>query len=198
MKFTSLVLFILFCLQTVNADVSCPNDVTFASEVSLQTSSSRTVDLVLNGVGLRKVFFVKVFLGALYLEDFSQNEDEIINSDNTKVFTIHALRKITESQLEEEWNNEFKRLCGNQCEELRPFHQQFLSYTRDANKNERLSTVFLKDRVEFITEDGMDYPAIQSRAYGDLLLRSIIGPKPANVDFKKSVLGTGKVICNEI
>jgi len=195
MRITVLFLSLFFLTITAQSDVSCPGNITFASETDLEIASEDFVRVTLRGVGLRTKFFVRAFYGALYLEEPLLTDDDIVTSDTVKVFTLHALRNITRAQIETQWNKEFNSLCSNQCDELRPFHEQFLSYAQDAKTNQRLTTVFLKDRVEFIADGNTDFEPIQSRAYGNLLLKALVGPKPANPGFKESVLGRGSIIC---
>ena len=189
MRILYLGLFLLFVRPTLADVVSCKDKVSFAKEISLQISGHAQVDLLLNGVGLRKMFFVSVFYGGLYLENPSQNGDGIIASSETKAMTLELLRNIPRKRLVDEWDREYQRLCGTQCNKLRHFHEKFTSYARDFKKGERMTVVFLKDRVDFITGTDEVYDPIPSGAYGKIMLRSSIGREPASQGFKKGALG---------
>ncbi len=49
-----------------------------------ETVSAEGKTLKLNGAGIRKKFIIKVYVGALYLEETSTNAGEIVKSDQVK------------------------------------------------------------------------------------------------------------------
>jgi hypothetical protein len=155
------------------------------------------VDLDLNGVGLYRVLFFNVFYGALYLEQRSQDGDWIIDSDQYKVGMIHATMNISKNQMVNLWNDEFDRLCGTptQCAKLRPYHEEFLSYSRDVPKGERMYLIHFPDLFEFGSSQGETFPPIYSPEYGEFMQKVLIGPEPTDVELKKGLLGL-KQVCS--
>ena len=48
-------------------------------------------ELVLNGAGIRKKFFIKIYIGALYLPSKSNAVESILNMEGAKRVTMHFL-----------------------------------------------------------------------------------------------------------
>ena len=57
--------------------------------------------LKLNGMGLRKKAFFKVYVGGLYLEAPSSNAAAILAADAPKALTMHFLRSVDREKLVE-------------------------------------------------------------------------------------------------
>ena len=197
--FISFVAF--FSIGAAQAAVQCTDEVRFDEYQYVELSNGDTAELLLNGVGLREfpiIFFnVDVFYAALYLEDLNKDGEKIIDSDQIKRTVVHALRFISKEDLIENWDEEFERLCEDQCDELRPYHEQRLSHVRDVNTNERLFLTHHSDRLELFGEyaDGTTEKAepIMSGDYSDLILRSFIGPEPNNDELKQGMLGNEQI-----
>ena len=191
--FFVVVLFISIQGQAQERIVECSKDVKFDEIISVNTSPSESIDLVLNGVGKKRVLFFNVAFGAFYLENQSQDAEAILASDEIKVGIIHTLMGASQSMMVGMWNDEFDRLCHSRCEELRPYHEKFLSYVRDLEKNERLYLMIFKDRFEFEANNNEFYDPIYSSGYANLIQRVLIGPEASDKKLEKALLGIDKV-----
>lgn len=189
----ALAMFATFFISiTSHAAVQCEKGVYFNETVGLNTKNG-TINLDLNGIGLKKILFFKIFYGALYLENLSSNPVKIINSDQHKVGVLHVLRNASRKQMVDAWGGEFERLCGNDCEALRPHHERFISYARDVRKNERLYMVIFPDRFEFQLNNDEFFPAIKSPAYARLMQHSLYGPDAGDKSVADGLLGRKQV-----
>lgn len=167
----------------------CSHGVRFKESLELEVSPDQDVELSLQGVGLRKVLFFSAFYGAYYTEVFEDRPEEVVDSFGVKAMTVRLLVDVTRSQLVDQWNKEFRRLCGEDCERLRPFHKQFISYARDFSRGEKMTVVFLPNRVDFITYDRSKYKPVLSGDYGRLMLDAAVGPGATNIPFREGALG---------
>ncbi len=185
---------LFFSVQSF-ANVNCGNGVEFTESLSITNNQNKDIDLLLNGVGLKRVLFFNVFYAALYLETPTQNAEAIIASNQVKVGIIHATMNIDRKRLVDVWNDEFDRLCGSEkeCKALRPYHDQFLSYARDVAKGERMYMITFPDRFEFEANENETFPPIYSPGYARLLQNSLIGPDPTDAELKKGLLGQKQV-----
>ena len=64
--------------------------VQFADKVALP-DTTKTVQL--NGVGYRKKFFIKVYIGALYTEKLARSRDEVVAMDGASRVVMHFLHE---------------------------------------------------------------------------------------------------------
>ena len=73
------------------AGADMPDSITAGNEV-----------LVLNGAGIRTKFFIKAYVGGLYLKQKSGDTGAIINADETMAIKLHIISKmITSKRMEE-------------------------------------------------------------------------------------------------
>jgi hypothetical protein len=189
-----LVLLSIFFIQLdAEAVVQCTNEVRFSKEVAVRVGPNTSHRLYLNGVGRKRVLGINIFYAALYLQRPSSNAIAILNSNQTKLGIIHTTRNISRRQIVQMWNQEFDRLCGSDCEALRPFHNRFISYARDVQRNERLYLIILPDRFEFVVNNNEIYDPIYSPEYADLMQRVLIGPDAEDKSMEDGLLGKTQI-----
>ncbi|MCB0378058.1 MAG: chalcone isomerase family protein [Bdellovibrionales bacterium] len=198
LRFLSVIFLATVITLPAQADLLCGGDTIFEGHASVQMEDKSIRSLILNGVGKKRYLFFDVLFAALYVETPSEDGPAIIEAvDEVKIMVIHALVKAKKNQLVDAWNSEFDRLCEDQCDELRPFHEQFISYADDVNKKERLIVTFKSDRVELETSRGDVFDPVMSGEYGRLMLRSSIGEEPNDDVVKKGMLGDYDKYCDE-
>lgn len=183
----------LFFALPAYSKVKCGSGVEFESQVTIEDDNQNLIELDLNGVGRKRVLFFNVFYAALYLENRSPESELIIASDEHKVGIIHATRNISKQQLTDLFNDEFERLCKDQCDELRPYHEQLLSYIRDIARNERLFLINFPDRFELEVNQTETFDPIMSPAYSRLLQNMLFGPDAEDPALKDGLLGKTQV-----
>lgn len=191
----------MFVLSTPwsQAKVMCGGKVEFSDTLSINMGGGKSKALKLNGVGLKKVMVFNIFYAGLYLENLSSNAAQILKSKEVKIGVVHSLRNIDKDQLVDMWDDEFSRLCNNQCEALRPVHERFLSYARSVKTGERLYLILFPDRFEFEISGhkGQEtFPPIYSASYGTLLQRVLIGPDAEDKTLENGLLGK-QTVCKK-
>ena len=184
---------LFFSTAHAQEQVFCPGDVAFDTEFTVPTDDGNTRDLQLNGVGLKEVFFVDIFLAAFYLENPTSNPKAILASDEIKVGVVHALRNIGKNLVAGFFDNSFYNLCEDQCAELEPFHEQFVGYLRDLKRGERVYLYRYSDRLEIQINLVESLGPIWSPEYGYLVERMFYGNSPIDQDVKDGILGLAPV-----
>ena len=69
-------------------------------------------ELVLNGSGLRKKYFLKIYSGGLYLENQNSDPRAIMNDDSPMVIRMHWLYGVSANQMMEAWDWGFDYALG--------------------------------------------------------------------------------------
>ena len=64
--------------------------------------------LVLNGLGMRKKFVVKVYVAGLYLEQKSSDANAIIKADARKRIVMHFVRGASKDQMANAFEESFR------------------------------------------------------------------------------------------
>lgn len=186
----SQIVFLLSLLapNSANAVVQCTHDVQFSKELGVRTPGG-TKKLLLNGVGRKRVWGFNVFYAGLYLEKPNSDASSILKSPQLKLGIIHTTMNISRRRITQMWNEQFDRLCGDECERLKPYHDLFLSYARNVSRNERLYMILYPNRFEFIINNEEVYEPIYSAEYALLMQRVLIGPEADDKDLESALLG---------
>ena len=71
------------------------------------TATVGSTHLVLNGLGLRTKFVVKVYVAGLYLAQKSSDADAILKSDEPKRIVMHFLRGVSKNQMADAFQESF-------------------------------------------------------------------------------------------
>ncbi|KAA0259027.1 hypothetical protein FHQ18_03495 [Deferribacter autotrophicus] len=143
--------------------------------------------LVLNGTGYRKKFFIKVYIGALYLEKKSSNFEEISNQ-NPIVIKMHFLyKKVKAKQMQDAFKEGLEKSYPNLAES--DVVKKFLNtFNFDVVKGDDIDLVLETDKVTVI-HNGNKISEIKSKELAKAILEIYIGDKPADKNLKKGLLG---------
>jgi hypothetical protein len=150
-------------------------------------------ELVLNGVGVRHILLVKVYVAALYLPAKNDDGEAILQSNQPSRLEMHVLRNLTVEQLK-------SSITGALRETLTPEQKAPLQA-----RLEQLDGIFesldaLKKGTSFVIDyrpntgthvqmNGEDKGTILGADFHEALLRMWIGDKPRDPHLRKALLG---------
>jgi len=120
-KLILMVFIVLFPLSTVQAvemaGVNVPDSITAGGN-----------ELVLNGAGTRTKFFMKMYVGALYLAEPVSSPEKIIDADEPMAITLHITSSmITSERMEEATREGFTNSTGGNTSPLKDEIEKFIS-----------------------------------------------------------------------
>lgn len=147
--------------------------------------------LALNGAGVRTRFFVKVYVGALYLKQPARNAVSAIGQAPPKSVRLHFLYKeVSTEKLAEAWNDGFR---GNTPPEtlaaLEPRIARFNALFPTARKGDTIRLDLLSDGATRVLVNDQTLGTIPGADFQEALLRIWLGEKPADAGLKRSMLG---------
>ncbi len=152
-----------------------------------------TVDnktLVLNGMGVRTKFFVKVYVAGLYLEKKSQDAPAIVQADSTKRIVLQFVRsEVTREQMVEAFDESLKANAPDKAASLKAEIGQFLGALETLREKQQLVVTYLPGTGTIVTVAGKDKVTIPGLPFGQLVFAMWLGPKPPNGDLKNGLLG---------
>ncbi|MBZ4643042.1 MAG: hypothetical protein PWQ25_1605 [Deferribacteres bacterium] len=141
-------------------------------------------ELVLNGYGLRKKFFIKVYIGALYLEKKSQSPAEIYDMDS-KVIKMHFLyKKVDSSKMKEAFEDGFK---NNGVSNMERFKQFIDVFNFDVMKGDEIDLVLSGDTV-MVVKNSSKLAEFTDKELVNAVMKVYIGEKPADSGLKDGML----------
>lgn len=153
-------------------------------------------ELVLNGAGLRTRFFVKVYVGALYLPEKKTTAADVLAIGGPKRITLAMLRDLTAQQLVDALNEGFaannpppdqERYKGQLAELL-----AVMTALGQAKQGEVIALDFLPDAGTRVLLNGAAKgKPIPDEGFYRAILKVWLGDKPVDADLKRGLLGQG-------
>ena len=181
------LLSIFFAIQAFGAEVA-------GVKIDDKTRVGNT-ELVLNGAGLRKRFFLQVYAIGLYLPRKAGNATGAINTEGPKRASIHMLRDVGAAQFTDALAEGIRENHTEaEAKALEPRVQALAAIMAEV-KEAKKGMVITLDWTGAATQLGIDgKPAgkpIEGADFYRALLRIWLGDKPVQEDLKKALLGGG-------
>ena len=145
--------------------------------------------LVLNGLGLRKKFVVKVYVAGLYLEQKSSDSDAIIKAEAPKRIVMQFLRGVSKSQIADAFDESFNDNRPEAKKTLKTDIDRLLGALEDVKEGDQMVFTYVPAKGTTLAINGKEKLTIAAPAFGPLLWSVWLGPKPPNADLKKGMLG---------
>jgi hypothetical protein len=146
--------------------------------------------LSLNGIGLRKKFFIKVYVGGLYLTAKSSNPATILGADSPRRMVMHFLYGVSKDQMCDAWEEGLEANTPNASAEVKSAFKTLCSWMEPIPKGNRLVLTYVPGTGTTVEINGKAKGTLPGKATADAIVSTWIGPKPAmGDDFKNAILG---------
>jgi hypothetical protein len=163
---------------------------TLANVTLPDTVTVGTRTLVLNGMGVRSKFFVKVYVAGLYLEKKSADAKAIIEADAAKRIVLQFVRsEVTREQMTEAFDESLKNNAPDKVGALKNEIAQFLKALETIQEKQQLVVTYVPGEGTTVAVKGKDKVTIPGLPFGQLVFAMWLGPKPPNGDLKNGLLG---------
>jgi len=175
--------------------LSAPRDAAAASLAGVSLPDTAQVagkTLVLNGLGLRKKLFIKVYVAGLYLETKEKNASAILAADGPRRGVMHFIYGVDADKIcNEGWKQGLADNTPGATAELRAKFDTLCGYMEDMAEGDAMSFDYDPAAGTAVTVKGKLKGAITGKDFSDALFACWIGPKPGpGEDFKKALLGS--------
>lgn len=181
-------LYLIICLLWVCQGAWAAEEagVEFADRVEIGDQA-----LQLNGLGIRSKFFVKVYVGALYLPEPSTDPAAVLAMPGPKRIVMHILYKeVTREQMVEAWTEGVTaNVDAEALENMRDRLDAFNAMVRTVHKGDRVRLDLLADGTLEVYGNDTRLGEIEGRDFQTAILRVFIGDKPADKGLKRGMLG---------
>jgi hypothetical protein len=146
--------------------------------------------LVLNGAGLRKKLFIKVYTGALYLPAKQNSPDFILTGDTPRQLVMHFVFDVEKEKIAEAWQEGLTANTPKASAGVKQAFATLSSWMEDMKKGEKIVMTYVPGTGTTVEVKGRSKGVLPDKAVADAILATWIGPKPGpGEDFKKAVLG---------
>jgi hypothetical protein len=147
-------------------------------------------NLALNGAGIRKKLFIKVYVGALYLPAKMSDANAILAADAPRRMVMHFVFNVGKDKIAEGWNEGLEANTPNASPEVKANFKTLASWMEDIKDGQSIVLTYVPGSGTTVEVNGHAKGTLPGKPTADAILATWIGPKPGpGDDFKKSVLG---------
>lgn len=149
--------------------------------------------LVLNGAGFRKRFLVKVYVGALYTTAPITSAERLLDATTTRAMRLQFVRAVDGESIATGWKDGLAANHSNfEMQGLRTRLAQFNSYMPNVKENDVIRIDLLPRGVTQVAVNDKVRGSVEGTDFQRAILKVWVGPKPADGDLKKAILGEKK------
>jgi hypothetical protein len=145
--------------------------------------------LKLNGLGLRKKAFFKVYVGGLYLESTSKDAAAILASEQAKAVRMHFLRDLKKTQLTEAFREGFEANAREKAAGQKAAIDRMLSLVPDVKEGDTMTFTYLPGQGTTLQVGEKELGVFEGKDFSDAIFSLWLGPKPPSEDLKRGMLG---------
>lgn len=145
--------------------------------------------LKLNGYGIRKKFFVKVYMGSLYLGKQAKRAEDAMNDSGDKVIRMNFLHsKVEKGKITEAFSEGIANNSQDVAGSLEA--KRFISlFNGDFSRGDVVDLILAADGTVSVKHNNKLLGSLPSPRLAKAILAIYLGPKPADEDLKKGMLG---------
>jgi hypothetical protein len=147
-------------------------------------------NLVLNGLGQRIAFgfFVKVYVGGLYVAQKSCEPSALLAQKTPKRLELKFQMGVDKEKIRDAWDKGYKDNCEAACGDYSANLSQLKGWMTDMRENQTLAFSFFADRLE-VEVKGEKKGEIKDGAFATNVLKIFLGPNPPNKELREGLLG---------
>jgi hypothetical protein len=178
---------VLFLAATILAPLATADElagVTMADRVAADGQQ-----LVLNGMGLRKKFFIKVYVAGLYLPAKTSDAAKVLAADEARRTDMHFLYGVDRGKICEGWDEGVANNAPRASAAVKEQMAALCKLMEDMEEGDRMTFTYVPGTGTTVEVKGQAKGTLEGKAFADALWSTWLGPKPPSTDFKAGLLG---------
>jgi len=155
-----------------------------------ETAQVEGKELKLNGAGVRTVaIFIKVYVGALYVEETSKDPAAILARDGVRRVEMTMLRDLEGKTIVEAIRNGFEKNSKDKMPALKERMEAFIRQMPEkVTKGQVLKLTYSPGKGTTVTGQG-EKAQVEGKDFADALFSVWLGQHPVDEGLKKGMLG---------
>jgi hypothetical protein len=153
------------------------------------TAQVGSTNLVLNGLGLRTEFMVKVYVAGLYLQQKSSDPSAIIKANSPNRIVMQFLHSASKSQMVNAFKESFNDNSPDAMKAMQPDIDRLYGALDSVKVGDQMVFTYVPGTGTTFAINGQDKLTIAGSAFNPVLLSVWLGPKPPTAAVKKGMLG---------
>ena len=155
-----------------------------------ETIKAGSTTLVLNGAGIRTKFFMKLYVGGLYLQNKTSDANKVLNTDEAMAMRLHIISSmITSEKMEDATREGFENSTGGKIDGLKGEIEMFIDVFKEEIKvGDTYNMVYVPRKgVEIYKNDKLK-STIKGLKFKKALFGIWLGDDPAQDSLKDDML----------
>ncbi len=146
--------------------------------------------LVLNGAGLRKKLFFKVYVGALYVEQRSADAAALLAADAPRLVRLHMLRELDRESILKAFREGIeKNSPATAAAALAKLAQVEKAIPAELKPGQVVTVTYRPGAGTSLGIQGGTAASVEGKDFADAILRVWLGDEPVDADLKAGMLG---------
>jgi hypothetical protein len=162
---------------------------TLAGVTLADTVQVGSTTLVLNGLGLRTKYMIKVYVAGLYLAQKTSDADAILKADGPRRIVMHFVHGASKSQMADAFEESFDDNAPDAKKTMKGDIDRLLAALEPVKDGDEMVFTYVPGTGTTLTINGKDKVTISGTGFGQLIFSVWLGPKPPNAGLKKGMLG---------
>jgi hypothetical protein len=180
---------ILIAVMLAGASLPILRAATLAGVTLPDTAQVGSTKLVLNGLGLRTKYFIKVYVAGLYVEQKSSNPNALIQADAPKRIVMQFVHSASKSQMTDAFTDSFNDNSPDAMKTMKGDIDRLLGALEPIKVGDQMVFTYVPGTGTTYALNGKDKVTIAGAAFGPVIFSVWLGPKPPTADVKKGLLG---------
>lgn len=159
----------------------------------VQVEEAADVDgkkLALNGAGLRKKLFFKVYVGALYVEQRSGDAAALLAADAPRLVRLHMLRELDRESILKAFREGIeKNSRATAAAALAKLAQVEKAIPEELKPGQVVTVTYRPGTGTSLGVQGGTAASVEGKDFADAILRVWLGDEPVDADLKAGMLG---------
>jgi hypothetical protein len=143
--------------------------------------------LLLNGQGVRKKYFLSIYVGSLYLKSKTTDAAKAIHDDAPKRLVMHFLYAVDKDKLVATYNEGLSK--QNHPNSLKERYDKLYGMLGKVNSGEEIAFEYVPGRGTTVSVKGQNKGTIAGVDFMRSLFQIYLGDSPPTADLKKGMLG---------
>lgn len=147
--------------------------------------------LKLNGTGIRKKYFFKLYVGGLYLEQKSSDAAKIIADDAAMAIRLHIISSmITSEKMEDSTREGFEKSTGGKTDAIKAEIEDFIAVFKEEIKDGDIYDLnYTPAKGVEVLKNGKSSAIVKGLPFKKALFGIWLSNEPAQENLKEGMLG---------
>ena len=147
--------------------------------------------LILNGAGIRKKIFIKLYVASLYVENKTDQEKQLLEMNQALCMRLHITSaKITAEKMVKATREGFEKSTQNNTAPIADEIETFLNWLKQPiKKGDFFEFSFTPTDTTVVSKNNQSLGEISNKEFSTALFGIWLGSSPAQVDLKNKLLG---------